>query len=75
MRILLSNDDGYQSPGLLILAQMLASHGRVTIVAPDRDRSGSSNSLTLNVPLVNIRSTLPHENQRVRISRKRGCRG
>lgn len=51
MRILLINDDGYQSPGLLILAQMLASHGRVTIVAPDRDRSGSSNSLTLNVPL------------------------
>lgn len=51
MRILLSNDDGYQSPGLLILAQALAQFGKVTIVAPDRDRSGASNSLTLTTPL------------------------
>ena len=51
MRILLSNDDGYQSPGLLILAQALAQFGKVTIVAPDRDRSGASNSLTLTAPL------------------------
>ena len=51
MRILLSNDDGYQSPGLLILAQHLVQFGTVTIVAPDRDRSGASNSLTLTRPL------------------------
>lgn len=51
MRILISNDDGYQSPGLLILAQALAPHGTVIIVAPDRDRSGASNSLTLTNPL------------------------
>ncbi len=51
MRILLSNDDGYQSPGLLILAQHLVQFGSVTIVAPDRDRSGASNSLTLTRPL------------------------
>ena len=51
MRILISNDDGYQSPGLLILAQALAPCGTVIIVAPDRDRSGASNSLTLINPL------------------------
>lgn len=51
MRILLSNDDGYQSPGLLVLAQALAPLGQVTVVAPDRDRSGASNSLTLTAPL------------------------
>lgn len=51
MKILVSNDDGYQSPGLLALAAGLARLGEVTVVAPDRDRSGASNSLTLNVPL------------------------
>jgi 5'-nucleotidase len=51
MRILISNDDGYQSPGLLILAETLGSLGEVTVVAPDRDRSGASNSLTLTLPL------------------------
>jgi 5'-nucleotidase len=51
MRILISNDDGYQSPGLLVLAETLAGIGEVTVVAPDRDRSGASNSLTLTVPL------------------------
>lgn len=51
MRILISNDDGYQSPGLLALADALAAVGDVTVVAPDRDRSGASNSLTLTVPL------------------------
>ncbi len=48
---LLSNDDGYQSPGLAALADMLTKLGKVTVVAPDRDRSGSSNSLTLDAPL------------------------
>lgn len=51
MRILLSNDDGYFSPGLAILAESLAALGTVSVVAPERDRSGSSNSLTLDRPL------------------------
>jgi 5'-nucleotidase len=51
MRILLSNDDGYFSPGITLLAEMLAPLGEVTVVAPERDRSGASNSLTLDRPL------------------------
>jgi len=51
MRLLLSNDDGYQAPGLRILAEHLATLAEVRVVAPDRDRSGSSNALTLDVPL------------------------
>jgi 5'-nucleotidase len=51
MKILLSNDDGYQAPGLMILAQQLAVLGEIWVVAPDRDRSGASNSLTLDYPL------------------------
>jgi 5'-nucleotidase len=51
MRILLSNDDGYFAPGIAILAEALAGLGTVTVVAPERDRSGASNSLTLDRPL------------------------
>ena len=51
MRILLSNDDGYQAPGLRALADVLRAIADVTVVAPDRDRSGASNSLTLDVPI------------------------
>jgi 5'-nucleotidase len=51
MRILLSNDDGYFAPGLAALAQALSSIADVTVVAPERDRSGASNSLTLDRPL------------------------
>ena len=51
MRILLSNDDGYFAPGLEALAQAVARHADVTVVAPERDRSGASNSLTLDRPL------------------------
>ncbi len=51
MRILLSNDDGYFAPGLICLAQQLAKIAEVTVVAPERDRSGASNSLTLDRPL------------------------
>ena len=51
MRILVSNDDGYFSPGIAILAERLATLGEVTVVAPERDRSGASNSLTLDRPL------------------------
>ncbi|MCA1924809.1 MAG: 5'/3'-nucleotidase SurE [Thiobacillus sp.] len=52
MRILLSNDDGYFAPGLTALAQALAPLAEVTVVAPERDRSGASNSLTLDRPLI-----------------------
>jgi 5'-nucleotidase len=51
MRLLLSNDDGYFSPGLEALAKGLAPLGEITVVAPERDRSGASNSLTLDRPL------------------------
>jgi len=51
MRILLSNDDGYFAPGLATLAEALAALGDVVVVAPERDRSGASNSLTLDRPL------------------------
>ena len=51
MRILLSNDDGYLATGLRTLAEHLADLAQVTIVAPDRNRSGASNSLTLDSPL------------------------
>ncbi len=51
MRILLSNDDGYFAPGLACLAQMLSEIAEIIVVAPERDRSGSSNSLTLDRPL------------------------
>ncbi|OGA45377.1 MAG: 5'/3'-nucleotidase SurE [Betaproteobacteria bacterium RIFCSPLOWO2_12_FULL_63_13] len=51
MRILISNDDGYFAPGIEILAKALAGLGDVTVVAPERDRSGASNSLTLDRPL------------------------
>jgi 5'/3'-nucleotidase len=51
LRILLSNDDGYQARGLRVLAEHLSALAKVTIVAPDRNRSGASNSLTLDTPL------------------------
>ena len=51
MRILLSNDDGYFSPGIARLAEVLSSVAEITVVAPERDRSGASNSLTLDRPL------------------------
>ncbi|MBX3717956.1 MAG: 5'/3'-nucleotidase SurE [Burkholderiales bacterium] len=51
MRILLSNDDGYFAPGLAALHEALAPLGEITVVAPERDRSGASNSLTLDRPL------------------------
>ena len=51
MRILLSNDDGYFSPGLAKLAEVLENVAEIAVVAPERDRSGASNSLTLDRPL------------------------
>ncbi|KMV28884.1 5'/3'-nucleotidase SurE [Photobacterium swingsii] len=51
MRILISNDDGIFAEGINTLATALAELGEVVVVAPDRNRSGASNSLTLDIPL------------------------
>jgi len=51
MRILLSNDDGYFAPGLAVLAAALEGLGEIVVVAPEQNRSGASNSLTLDRPL------------------------
>ena len=51
MNILISNDDGYLAPGLAVLARVCAEFANVRVVAPERDRSGVSNSLTLDRPL------------------------
>ncbi|HHJ39212.1 MAG: 5'/3'-nucleotidase SurE [Methylothermaceae bacteria B42] len=51
MQILLSNDDGYTAKGLVYLAEALSNRASVVVVAPDRNRSGASNSLTLDRPL------------------------
>lgn len=51
MRILITNDDGIFSEGLKLLAEALADLGQVIVVAPDREQSASSHSLTLNRPL------------------------
>jgi 5'-nucleotidase len=56
MRILISNDDGYFAPGINVLATHLAKIADITVVAPERNRSGASNSLTLDRPL-SIRKT------------------
>ena len=57
MHILLSNDDGYLAEGIVTLAKALSNHATVSVVAPDRNRSAASNSLTLDMPL---RATLAH---------------
>ncbi len=51
MRILITNDDGIFSEGLKLLAEALSSLGEIIVVAPDREQSASSHSLTLNRPL------------------------
>ncbi len=51
MHILLSNDDGYLAEGLVALADALRKHADISVVAPDRNRSAASNSLTLEMPL------------------------
>lgn len=51
MKILISNDDGVHAPGLAALAAALEKIATITVVAPDRNRSGVSNSLTLDQPL------------------------
>jgi len=51
VKILVSNDDGYRAEGIHRLREALATLAEVTVVAPDRNKSGASNSLTLDVPL------------------------
>lgn len=51
MNILISNDDGIDAPGIQALAEVMESVGRVTVVAPHRERSTASHSLTLHKPL------------------------
>jgi len=51
LKILISNDDGYRAEGLRALNEALSQVAQTTVVAPDRNRSGASNSLTLDVPL------------------------
>ena len=51
MKILISNDDGYQAPGILALADALRAIADITVVAPESNRSGTSNALTLDRPL------------------------
>ena len=51
VKILISNDDGYRAEGLVCLARHLRAFGDVVVVAPERNRSGASNSLTLDSPL------------------------
>lgn len=51
MKILISNDDGYLAPGIVALADALVKFADITVVAPDSNRSGASNALTLDRPL------------------------
>lgn len=51
MKFLISNDDGYTAPGIAALARTLGQFGEVVVMAPEQDRSGASNSLTLDRPL------------------------
>lgn len=60
MLILVTNDDGIQSPGLRVLARALQPLGRVVVVAPDRERSAVSHALTLHSPL----RAAPHSDDR-----------
>ena len=60
MHFLISNDDGIEARGIQVLAERMRAIGRVTIVAPDQNRSGASNSLTLDSP-VRIRQIREHE--------------
>ena len=51
MELLISNDDGIEAEGIRVLADSMRGLGKVTIVAPDKNRSGASNSLTLDAPI------------------------
>ncbi|MEF9996972.1 MAG: 5'/3'-nucleotidase SurE, partial [Burkholderiaceae bacterium] len=56
MHILVSNDDGYLAPGIVALAAAMRRFGQVTVIAPEQNHSGASNSLTLSRPLTVTRA-------------------
>ena len=60
MHLLISNDDGFHARGINVLAEKMRELANVTVVAPDQNRSGASNSLTLDIP---IRIEQPREGQ------------
>ena len=64
MHILISNDDGIDAAGIEALATHIEQLAKITIVAPDRDRSGASNSLTLDQPI----RILSHRDNRYRVA-------
>mgnify|MGYP001133384492 CR=1 FL=1 len=51
MKILITNDDGINDPGLLALYDAVRPFGDITIIAPDKERSAASHSITLNEPI------------------------
>lgn len=51
MRILISNDDGVNAPGIVALYEAMADYCECVVIAPDQDKSGASSSLTLDRPL------------------------
>lgn len=59
MKILVCNDDGYRAPGLRALREALQGLAELTVVAPERNHSGASNALTLEVPL-RVTEVEPH---------------
>ena len=63
MKILLTNDDGYNAPGILALYETLRSHHEVMLVAPDRERSAVSHGITLNEPMRIDRVTLNNDGE------------
>ena len=52
MNILLCNDDGYQAPGLKVLWEVAKEYGDTRVIAPDRNKSAASHSLTVHRPMV-----------------------
>ena len=59
MKILLTNDDGYNAPGILALYKILIKNNQVTMIAPDREKSAAGHSITLNSPMRADTITLP----------------
>src|SRR6185503_13414021 len=49
--VLVTNDDGFDAPGLHALVEALHPLGRIVVVAPDREQSASAHALTLRIPL------------------------
>lgn len=59
MKILLTNDDGIHSPGLQVLAAVLAAHHEIVVVAPEHERSATGHAITLHKPLRATPTAMP----------------